>query len=91
MPTACAVQPAGLKLPPLTKTCFSELIENQGSLEDSHIIDVPSSGKRKKMPKKKSQEAIAEAAGDPGASSNGKKLVTQESEAKDTDQLVIWR
>ena len=88
---ACAVQPAGLKLPPLTKTCFSELIENQGSLEDSHIIDVPSSGKRKKMPKKKSQDAIAEAAGDSGASSNGKKLVTQESEAKDTDQLIIWR
>ena len=92
MPPACVVQPVGLKLPPLTKTCFSELIENQGTLEDSHIIDVPSSGKRKKMPKKKSQEAIAEpAAGDPGASSNGKKIVTQESEAKDTDQLVIWR
>jgi len=70
----------------------SELIENQGTDNDSHIIDVPSSGKRKKMPKKKSQEAIAEpAAGDPGASSNGKKIVTQESEAKDTDQLVIWR
>ena len=92
MPAACVVQPAGLKLPPLAKTCFSELIENQGTDEDSHIIDVPSSGKRKKMPKKKSQEVLAEpAAGDPGASSNGKKIVTQESEAKDTDQLVIWR
>merc|ERR1711971_746531 len=66
-------------------------IENQGTDEDSHIIDVPSSGKRKKMPKKKSQDAIADSAGDPGPSPNGKKLVTQESEAKDPDQLVIWR
>ena len=86
---ACVVQLAGLKLPPLTKTCFSELIEDQGN--DSHIIDVPSSGKRKKMPKKNSQDAIADAAGDSPSNLNGKKLVTQESEAKDTDQLVIWR
>ena len=75
MPAACVVQPAGLKLPPLTKTCFSELIENQGTDNDSHIIDVPSSGKRKKMPKKKSQEAIAEpAAGDPGAGASSRGL-----------------
>jgi len=68
----------------------SELIEDQG-FNDSHIIDVPSSGKRKKMPKKKSQDALAGAAGDSPSSLNGKKLVTQESEAKDPDQLVIWR
>ena len=82
--------PAGLKLPPLAKTCFSELIEDQG-FNDSHIIDVPSSGKRKKMPKKKSQDALADAAGDSPSSLNGKKLVNQESEEKDSDQLVIWR
>jgi len=69
----------------------SELIEDQG-FNDSHIIDVPSSGKRKKMPKKKSQDALAEASGDsPPSNLNGKKLVTQESEAKDPEQLVIWR
>ena len=87
---ACVVQLAGLKLPPLAKTCFSELIEDQG-FNDSHIIDVPSSGKRKKMPKKKSQDALADAAGDSPSSLNGKKLVNQESEEKDSDQLVIWR
>ena len=43
------------------------------------------------MPKKKSPDAIADSAGDPGPSPNGKKLVTQESEAKDPDLLVIWR
>ena len=85
---ACVVQLAGLKLPPLAKTCFSELIEDQG-FNDSHIIDVPSSGKRKKMPKKKSQDALAEAAGDSSSPLNGKKLVTQESEEKDSDQLVM--
>lgn len=68
----------------------SELIEDQG-FNDSHIIDVPSSGKRKKMPKKKSQDALADAAGDSPSSLNGKKLVNQESEEKDSDQLVIWR
>jgi len=68
----------------------SELIEDQG-FNDSHIIDVPSSGKRKKMPKKKSQDALADAVGDSPSSLNGKKLVNQESEEKDSDQLVIWR
>ena len=44
------------------------------------------------MPKKKSQDALAEASGDsPPSNLNGKKLVTQESEAKDPEQLVIWR
>ena len=43
------------------------------------------------MPKKKSEDAIADAAGDSPSNLNGKKLVTQESEAKDTDLLVIWR
>jgi len=72
----------------------SELIENQvvDEAEASHIIDVPSSGKRKKMPKNKRKETdTVTEEGDSICSPNGQKIVTKEIQSSISDQLVIWR